>query len=67
MISSALCNTLGKVGIPYFTMPFNLVAICTFLSIKPDKIIQEMPESTFFDNKTDIIDWQGVGKGVGKN
>ena len=34
-ICGGLSNTLGKANIPYMTFPFNFVAICTFIAIKP--------------------------------
>ena len=64
LISSALCNTIGKFGLPYFTMPFNMVAILCFLSIKPDTINSpEVPEA-LVKNVTEDIDWNGVGRGM---
>ena len=34
-ICGGLANSIGKVNIPYLTFPFNVVAICAFLAIKP--------------------------------
>ena len=46
-------------------MPFNLVAILSFLSIKPDTIVDttEVPEA-LVKNVTEDIDWNGVGRGI---
>ena len=34
-ICGGFANSLGKGNIPYLTFPFNIVAICSFLAIKP--------------------------------
>ena len=59
LVSSCLCNTLGKFGLPYFTMPFNLVAICVFLPKTVPKE-EDISEGVIVYS----IDWYGVGKGI---
>ena len=67
LLSSAFENTLGKIGTPYFALPFCLIATCTFYTIKPQENIENTSNSTIAidDNKnaTDI-DWCGVAHGV---
>ena len=75
IICSALCNTIGRAKIPYFTMPFNLVAVMTFFTIKPDSFnslnpiisnftIAEMPKNNLemVDENAEIL-WIKVAEG----
>ena len=34
-LCSAFGNFLGKVDLPYLALPFNLIAVCSFLTLKP--------------------------------
>jgi len=36
-LASALNNFLGKHDLPYMTLPFNIISICTFLSLLPSQ------------------------------
>ena len=74
-MSSAFENTVGRVGIPYFALPFCTIATCTFFSIKPESTSTLVSnDSTFenndfeiedFNNQTDIdVDWCKFGQGV---
>ena len=75
LLSSAFENTVGRVGIPYFALPFCTIATCTFFSIKPESTSTLVSnDSTFenndfeiedFNNQTDIdVDWCKFGQGV---
>ena len=68
MVCSCFCNTLGQFGLPYFTLPFNLVAICVFLPKTVPKTKEDITSEVVIDNdKTDWyddIDWCGVGRGI---
>ena len=59
-ICGGFANTIGKANIPYMTFPFNLVAICTFLAIKP----ADIPENTLNLEEEIPIDWIRVGRGI---
>ena len=61
-ICGGFANTIGQANIPYLTFPFNIVAICTMLAIKP-KIPLEIPDSSLED-ETKSIDWLMVGRGI---
>ena len=74
-MSSAFENTVGRVGIPYFALPFCTIATCTFFSIKPESTTTLVSDdSTFenndfeiedFNNQTEIVvDWCKFGQGV---
>ena len=74
-MSSAFENTVGRVGIPYFALPFCTIATCTFFSIKPESTTALVSDdSTFenndfeiedFNNQTEIVvDWCKFGQGV---
>ena len=61
---SAFVNTLGAGNnIPYLALPFNLIAVCTFLTIQPQ--VEDHQENTTEDtfNSTDI-NWCQVGRGI---
>ena len=70
---SAFVNTLGAGNnIPYLALPFNLIAVCTFLTIQPHLpasqvssenggMIEETFNATLDDN---VIEWCQVGRGI---
>ena len=72
---SAFVNTLGAGNnIPYLALPFNLIAVCTFLTIQPHLpasqvssenggMIEETFNATVDANETDI-NWCQVGRGI---
>jgi len=69
LFSAAFENTLGKVGIPYFALPFCTIATCTFYTIKPHDFGETLGNNStdttqLSSNQTENIDWCGVGKGV---
>jgi len=61
-ITSALNNLLNTFSLPFMTLPFNIVAICTFITLLPaqDSTTQTIPQNT--TNET--ISWVGVGHGI---
>ena len=59
-ITSALSNLLNTFSLPFMTLPFNIVAICTFLTILPDSTTQP-PTHNITDPR---ISWPGVGHGI---
>ena len=66
---SAFVNTLGAGNnIPYLALPFNLIAVCTFLTIQPQ--VEDHQENTTEDtfNSTlpemEDINWCQVGRGI---
>lgn len=61
-LCAALENTLGKVNIPYLALPFNLIAVCTFLTIQPQ--IEVPISSQESQNSTEIVNWCLVGRGI---
>ena len=46
------------------TFPFNFVAICTFLAIKPQAMNSEIEETVDDDGTDEFIDWLQVGRGI---
>ena len=69
-IASALNNLLGKFSLPFMTLPFNIVAICTFITLMPDQDIhihsipENITEPIIESNVTASISWVGVGQGI---
>eukprot|EP00093_Oithona_nana_P013120 13120.XXX_98632_94413_1 [CDS] Oithona nana genome sequencing. len=68
-VCSAFVNTLGAGNnIPYLALPFNLIAVCTFLTIQPQ--VEDHQENTTEDtfNSTlpemEDINWCQVGRGI---
>jgi hypothetical protein len=72
---SACVNTLGKFNIPYLALPFNLIAVITFLTIKPQDQPQDLQDLQDVDFEMDLndnstinstirINWCHVGQGV---
>ena len=59
-ICGGFANTIGQANIPYLTFPFNVVAICTFLAIKPMPL--EIPDS--LEDEKMSVDWFMVGRGI---
>ena len=61
-VCSAFVNTLGAGNnIPYLALPFNLIAVCTFLTIQPSQVEDDQETTTL--NTTDI-NWCQVGRGI---
>ena len=52
--------------VPYLTLPFNLIVICTFLTIQHQEDNQEnTTENTFNSTVSEIpINWYQVGRGI---
>jgi len=69
-IASALNNLLGTFSLPFMTLPFNIVAICTFITLMPDQDIhihslpENITEPIIESNVTASISWLGVGQGI---
>jgi len=74
-ICAAFGNTLGKANIPYLALPFNLIAVCTFLTIQPlqddnsslnIKNLNDLNSTDVLHNTTnsEAINWCGVGRGI---
>ena len=61
---SAFANTLGAAfNIPYLTLPFNLIVICTFLTIQSQG--ENTTEDAFNSTaETEDINWFQVGRGI---
>ena len=71
MVCSAFVNTLGaEFKVPYLTLPFNLIVICTFLTIQPQEPqVEDNPENTidntFNSTVSELpINWYQVGRGI---
>ena len=67
MVCSAFVNTLGaEFKVPYLTLPFNLIVICTFLTIQHQEDNQEnTTENTFNSTVSELpINWYQVGRGI---
>lgn len=64
-ICGALANTLGKVGIPYMTIPFNLVALCSFFAFQSIQAptVPLAPVELIRDSELEV-DWGLVGRGI---
>lgn len=66
--ASAFLNFLGKVNVPYMALPFNIIALCIFLTLKPAPEPISIVARTF--NASDPycgdgrISWCGVGRGI---
>jgi len=66
--ASAFNNFLSKVNVPYMALPFNIIAVCVFLSLQPNPQIEITEKMTF--NASDpycgdgSVSWCGVGRGV---
>ena len=70
-ICAAFLNTLGKANIPYLALPFNLIIVCTFLTIQPpqddiDSFETKNSAKFVVDESQNITDinWCGVGRGI---
>ena len=64
---SAFVNTLGAVlNIPYLTLPFNLIVVCSFLTIQPQGNDQQenTTEDSFNSTAEMPINWYQVGRGI---
>ena len=64
---SAFVNTLGAVlNIPYLTLPFNLIVVCSFLTIQPQGNDQQenTTEDSFNSTAKMPINWYQVGRGI---
>ena len=59
-ICAALSNTIGKIKIPYMTLPFNFVALSTFLVLTQSPKNEENVEKIIHTE----IDWSQVGRGI---
>ena len=67
LVCSAFVNTLGAtLKVPYLTLPFNLIVICTFLTIQHQEDNQEnTTENTFNSTVSELpINWYQVGRGI---
>jgi len=66
-VCSAFVNTLGAVlNIPYLTLPFNLIVVCSFLTIQPQGNDQQenTTEDSFNSTAEMPINWYQVGRGI---
>ena len=69
-IGSACNNVLGKFHVPYLTLPFNIVAICTFLILLPNEDLSNPSTPQNFTlpfpeySNSVPISWPGVGRGI---
>jgi len=61
-ITSALSNLLNTFSLPFMTLPFNIVAICTFITILPDTTTTTQPPTHNITEPS--ISWPGVGHGI---
>ncbi len=53
-LCSAFGNFLGRTGgVPYLALPFNLIAICTFLTLKPSDFHATPQAQVLLANETD--------------
>eukprot|EP00093_Oithona_nana_P011660 11660.XXX_672608_674229_1 [CDS] Oithona nana genome sequencing. len=67
LVCSAFVNTLGAVlNIPYLTLPFNLIVVCSFLTIQPQGNDQQenTTEDSFNSTAEMPINWYQVGRGI---
>jgi len=73
--ASAFNNFIGKFNVPYMALPFNIIAVCVFLTLQPsDQQAQPLLDDDQ-DNSTisisvtasiqdNSISWMGVGRGI---
>ena len=72
--ASAFNNFIGKFNVPYMALPFNIIAVCVFLTLQPSEQAQAGMEEDL-DNSTisvavtasvqnSEISWVGVGRGI---
>jgi len=59
-ISSALLNSLGKLNVPFMTLPFNFIAIISFVNFQSDEY--SLPDESFSPSN-DSIEWIRVLEG----
>lgn len=65
---SAFNTLLSKVNVPYMALPFNIIAVCVFLTLQPEEQPVEIQATVF--NASDPscgngrISWCGVGRGI---
>lgn len=71
-ISASFLNTLGRANIPYLALPYNLIAVCAFLTLRPpshmileeEEDITEDLESQLVNLNSTLVNWMSVGRGV---
>ncbi len=66
-VSKALHRSLGRMGAPYMTLPFNMVMTCVFLALKTTDVSDT--DSTVVSNASaesdsDGVDWLLALRGV---
>ena len=65
---SAFGSFLGKVDLPYLALPFNMIIVCSFLTIQPDQNITKTDLIEVIDNSTNetaaAVEWCQVGRGI---
>ena len=67
-LARAFGNFLSKFDVPYMALPFNLIAVCVFLSLQPlvfssdsDNVSDNLSDS---DSANITLEWDRVGKGI---
>ena len=64
-VAKAFGNFLGKFNVPYMALPFNLTAVCVFLSLQPHNFTPATKSELDLDLSTNTtLSWEGVGRGI---
>jgi len=72
--ASAFNNFIGKFNVPYMALPFNIIAVCVFLTLQPMEQAESAVEESLDNSTISIsvtasvqnseISWVGVGRGI---
>lgn len=69
-IAKAFGNFLSKFNVPYMALPFNLTAVCVFLTLQPhnftpsNDILNGTEILSPNNNETMELSWKGLGQGI---
>ena len=69
-IAKAFGNFLSKFNVPYMALPFNLTAVCVFLTLQPhnftpsNDILNGTEILSPNNNETMVLSWKGLGQGI---
>ena len=64
-LARAFGNFLSKFDVPYMALPFNLIAVCVFLTLQPLVFTPENMSDSDMQGEANItLEWDKVGRGI---
>ena len=63
-LARAFGNFLSKFQVPYMALPFNLIAVCVFLTLQPFQFTPEPDAVVHITDNSTELDWMKVGRGI---